>query len=96
MEDDMAKHYNLGITNPNYRANMRGEEFTNTMCDCGCGKTTARCEIDKRIAELSEQRRQEQQRQADEIANDAAWLDEVTEQMADDADLHVTQDNARF
>jgi len=67
-------HYNLGITNQNYRAGMRYEEITNEMCGCGCGKTTARCELDRRIEELSEQRRQEQERQVAENENDANWL----------------------
>jgi hypothetical protein len=102
-------HYNLGITNQNYRAKMRGEEITNEMCGCGCGKTTARCELDRRIAEFAEQRRQEQERQAAEIALDNEWLnfmdaneapedfmDEVSAQQADDDDNHRTMYEAAY
>jgi len=74
----MTRHYNLGVTNPNYRAAMRGEEITNTMCDCGCGKTETRCWIDKRRIEKAAIRA-EQERQAAEIANDSKWLSDYIE-----------------
>jgi hypothetical protein len=88
---------------------MRDEEITNTMCDCGCGKTTARCELDRRIEEFAEQRRQEQERQAAEVALDNEWLnfmdanespedfmDESSAQQVDDDDNHRTMYEAAY